>query len=233
MAAAADLPGVFGPPGDEAPDGTDPAGRQAGLRLEYATTAWNILEVVVTVSLGVSAGSLALVAFGLDSSIEVFASLVVIWHMRGDEGGSDHRSARRSRRALRLMAAAFVILGLYLAANAVYAIVNANEPSTSPVGATFMAATVVVMFALATAKRRVGRRLGNRPLLGNARMTFLDGCLAAGVGTALVADLAFGWGWLDPVAAAVVAVLATCEGVKGWNEAGHTGPASGMLGSLS
>jgi divalent metal cation (Fe/Co/Zn/Cd) transporter len=155
----------------------------------------------------------------LDSSIEVFASLVVIWHMRGDAGGSDHRRARRSRRALRLMAAAFVILGLYLATNAVYAIVNANEPSTSPIGATFMAATVVVMFVLATAKRRVGRRLGNRPLLGNARMTFLDGCLAAGVCSALVADLALGWWWLDPVAAAVVAVLATGEGIKGWNEA--------------
>ncbi|MEN3315856.1 MAG: hypothetical protein V7605_2090 [Acidimicrobiaceae bacterium] len=219
MAAAADLPEVFGSPGDEPPDGTDPAGRQAGLRLEYATTAWNVLEVVVTVSLGLSAGSLALVAFGLDSSIEVFASLVVIWHMRGDAGGSDHRRARRSRRALRLMAAAFVILGLYLATNAVYAIVNANEPSTSPIGATFMAATVVVMFVLATAKRRVGRRLGNRPLLGNARMTFLDGCLAAGVCSALVADLALGWWWLDPVAAAVVAVLATGEGIKGWNEA--------------
>ncbi len=217
-AAAAHLPEASGRPDEGLPpeDRKDPASHQAGLRLEYATTAWNILEVVVTVSLGLAAGSLALVAFGLDSAVEVFASLVVIWHMRGDDEGSDHG---RARRALRLMAAAFVVLGLYLAASAVFAIVNANEPSTAPVGATFMAATVVVMFALAAAKRRVGRRIGSRPLVANARMTFLDGCLAAGVCAALLADLALGWWWCDPLAAAVVAALATSEGIKGWREA--------------
>lgn len=216
--AAADLHGALGDPAEglSQQEGNDPAAHQAGLRLEYATTTWNLLEVVMTVSLGLAAGSLALVAFGLDSAVEVFASLVVIWQMRGDHEGSDDR---RVRRALRLMAAAFVVLGLYLAANAVFAIVNGNEPSTSPAGAAFMAATVVVMFGLAVSKRRVGRRLGSRPLLANARMTFLDGCLAAGVCTALVADLALGWWWGDPLAAAVVAALATREGINGWREA--------------
>jgi len=220
--AAADPQGAVGEPAEGLPgqDGDDPAAHRAGLRLEYATTAWNLLEIAVTVSLGLAAGSLALVAFGLDSAVEVFASLVVIWHMRGDHERNDDR---RVRRALRLMAAAFVGLGIYLAANAVFAIVNGNEPSTSPVGATFMAATVVVMFGLAVSKRRVGRRLGSRPLLANARMTFLDGCLAAGVCTALVADLVLGWWWGDPLAAAVVAALAAREGVNGWRDAA-TGP---------
>lgn len=186
---------------------------RAGLRLEYATTAWNILEVGVTISLGLAAGSLALVAFGLDSAVEVFASLVVIWHMRGTDERGDQR---RARRALRLMAAAFVVLGLYLAAHAVVAVVNGDEPSTSPFGAAFMAATIVVMFGLATAKRRAGLRLGSSPLVANARMTFLDGCLAAGVCAALLVDLLLGWWWCDPLAAAVVAGLATREGVKGW-----------------
>jgi len=215
-AAAANTHDAFGQPDDKlGPAGKDPAGHRAGLRLEYATTVWNIVEVVVTISLGVAAGSLALVAFGLDSAIEVFASLVVIWHMRGDDEGSDRD---RARRALRLMAAAFVILGFYLAVNVVFAVVHADAPSTSPVGATFLAATVIVMFALAAGKRRVGRRLGSRPLVANARMTFLDGCLAAGVCTALVADLALGWWWGDPLAAGVVAVLATREGIMGWRE---------------
>jgi len=182
---------------------------------------WNLIEVGVTVSLGLAAGSLALVAFGLDSAVEVFASLVVIWHMRSNDERSDDR---RARRALRLMAVAFVVLGLYLAANAVFAVVNGNEPSTSPVGATFMAATIVVMFGLATAKRRVGHRLGSAPLLANARMTFLDGCLAAGVFAALLAEVVLGWWWCDPVAAAVVAGLAAREGVKVWRDASAPAP---------
>ena len=174
------------------------------------------MEAVVTVSLGLAAGSLALVAFGLDSAIEVFASLVVIWHMRGDDERAD---PHRARRALRLIAAGFAALGLYLAANAVFAITNGSEPSTSPVGAGFMAATVVVMFGLAAAKRRVGRRLLSTPLLANAAMTFLDGCLAAGVCAALVADLTLGWWWGDPLAAAAVGVVATVESIRGWREA--------------
>jgi hypothetical protein len=48
------------------------------VRLEWWTNGWNALEVVVTISLGVAARSLALVAFGLDSLVEVFASTVVI-----------------------------------------------------------------------------------------------------------------------------------------------------------
>jgi len=216
--AAADLNEAYGEPDDglDGHDRRESAAHRAGLRLEYATAAWNVIEVGVTISLGVAAGSLALVAFGLDSTIEVFASLVVIWHMRGDDEPSDHH---RARRALRLMAAAFVVLGIYLAANAGFAIVSGNEPSTSPVGAAFMGATVVVMFGLATGKRRVGQRLGSGPLLANARMTFLDGCLAAGVCVALLADLALGMWWGDPLAAAVVAVLATREGIRGWRQA--------------
>lgn len=52
-----------------------------GRRLQWATIAWNSIEVFVTIGLGIAAGSLALIAFGLDSLVEVFASLVVIWHM--------------------------------------------------------------------------------------------------------------------------------------------------------
>ncbi len=217
-AAAADLHGRLGDGDDGRPtkDQDYPAARQAGLRLEYATTAWNVVEVGVTVSIGLVAGSLALVAFGLDSAIEVFGSLVVIWHMRGDDEGSDHH---RARRALRLMAAAFVALGLYLAGGAFVALVNGNEPSTSPIGAGFLAVTIVVMFGLATSKRHAGRRLGSRPLLANARMTFIDGCLAAGVCGALVADIAFGWWWCDPLGAAVVAGLAAREGIRAWRQA--------------
>ena len=79
------------------PDGYDRrhAALHAGTRLEWFTVGWNVIEVVVTVSLGVAAGSLALVAFGLDSVIEVFASLVVVRYIARHESGGQ---AARSRR---------------------------------------------------------------------------------------------------------------------------------------
>ena len=72
------------------------------------------MEVFVTITLGVLAGSLALIAFGLDSVVEIFASVVVVWQLRGDRAGSD-----RTNRALRLVALAFFLLAALLLAGAI------------------------------------------------------------------------------------------------------------------
>jgi divalent metal cation (Fe/Co/Zn/Cd) transporter len=56
--------------------------RTRAVRLEWATNVWNVMEVGVTITLGIQARSLALVAFGLDSVVEIFASSVVIWNLR-------------------------------------------------------------------------------------------------------------------------------------------------------
>ena len=74
-----------------------------------------------------------------------------------------------------------------------------------------MAAIVVVMFVLAWGKRRTGLALGNRPLIANASMTLLDGCLAAGIATPLILDAIAEWWWTDPLAAGLVAVVALNE----------------------
>ncbi len=74
------------------------------------------------------------------------------------------------------------------------------------------------MFSLAIGKRRLGARLGNHPLATEARITFLDGCLATGVLLALVVNIAFGWWWADPLAAALVGIAAVPEGVDAWRD---------------
>ena len=193
--------------------------QRRGRRLEYVTTAWNSLEAVVAIASGVAANSLALVAFGLDSCIEVFASMVVLWHLGGAPEDVD---PHRARRAMRLIAAAFGTVGLYLAAQAIHGLVAHARPSSSPVGVGFLAATVVVMLLLARAKRRTGLRLGNRPLVANGSMTFIDGCLAAGVLVALIAQMIAGWWWADPLAGGIVALVALNEARQGWVRAPST-----------
>jgi divalent metal cation (Fe/Co/Zn/Cd) transporter len=189
----------------------DTALQRRAKRLEHATVLWNTLEAVVTVSTGVVAHSLGLVAFGLDSLVEVFASLVVLWYLRGDE------RSERSRRALKLIGGAFGFIGLYLAAQAVRGFVTGIRADAAPLGTAFMAATVIVMFVLAAAKRDTGRRLDNDPLIANARLTFLDGCLACGVLLAILLDRTLGWWWCDPVAALVVAAAALNEARDKWS----------------
>ena len=162
-----------------------------------------------------TASSLALVAFGLDSCVEVFASIVVLWHLGGPTEEAD---PARARRAVRLIAAAFALLGVYLLVQAVRGVVTHSKPESSTLGTVFMAATVVVMFTLAWGKRRTGRALGNRPLMANASMTLIDGCLATGILVALLLDRVAGWWWADPLAAAIVGLVALNEARENWSE---------------
>src|SRR5690242_2258567 len=134
-----------------------------GRRLQYATIAWNLMEVFVTVGLGIAAASLALVAFGLDSLVEVFASAVVIWFI------ANHAEERRARRSLRLVAIAFGVLAVYLAASSTYNLVQGDAADSSPLGIAYLAATACVMFGLAKTKRSVARAARSEPLAAEAR----------------------------------------------------------------
>ena len=185
-----------------------------GLRLEYATIGWNAVEVVVTIGLGIAARSLALVAFGLDTVVELFASSVVVWHLRGDTG-----HAPRSVRAVRLVAFSFLALAALLAAAAVWALVAGHRADESPLGIAYLAATAVVMLTLALLKRATGRRLGSEPLVSESTVTLLDAALASGVLLALALNAVLGWWWADGAAGLLVAAAALREGLEGRAEA--------------
>lgn len=187
------------------------------MRLEYLTVAWNVLEVMVTIGLGVAAGSLALIAFGLDSLVEIFASGVVLWHLRGNPG------RERTQRALWLVAIAFFALAAILLAGAIRDLATGHHAGESPFGIAYLAMTAVVMFSLAAGKRRVSVDLGNHPLSHEARVTFLDGMLATAILIALVANVAWGWWWADTLAAAGVGVAAIFEGIAAPREHDEAG----------
>jgi divalent metal cation (Fe/Co/Zn/Cd) transporter len=189
-----------------------------GRRLQYATIAWNIMEVVVTIGLGVAAASLALVAFGLDSLVEVFASGVVIWFI------SNHHAEDRARHALRFVAIAFAVLAVYLAAASAYGLLQGDAARSSPLGIGYLAVTACVMFGLARTKRALAAAAQSEPLAAEAQMTFLDGCLASGVLVALVLNLVWGFWWADPVAACLVAAFCLREAIDNWHESSYVRP---------
>ncbi len=196
-------------------DRTREALEARGLRLEYATIVWNVVEMVIAIGLGVAARSVALVAFGLDTMVELFASGVVVWHLRHPGRNSD----RITERALRLVAVAFFILAVVVTVGAVSALVTGTAPDESVIGITYLAVTAVVMVSLGTAKRATGRRLGSQPLTAEARMSIMDAALALGVLIGLAGNALFGWWWADPIAALLVAAAAIREGIENLEEA--------------
>ena len=184
---------------------------RTGIGLEAVTLAWNVIGVAVLAVLAYASASVALLGFGLDSLIEIFASIVVIWELTGvDE--------RRQKLALRLIGVAFALLAVYLLVQAAVALIAGHRAAPTPAGAGWTAATAVAMFALAFGKARVGRRLGNRVLITEGRVTLVDGILACSVlvGTGLNGLL--GWWWADPVAGLVIVVYAVREAVQIFQE---------------
>jgi divalent metal cation (Fe/Co/Zn/Cd) transporter len=180
--------------------------------LEVATIGWNVLEVFVTVGLGVAAASLALVAFGLDSLIEIFASVVVIWYI------GNHHATRRATQALQLVAAAFAVLGVYLLAASVYNLIRHNVADSSPLGIAYLAFAASAMFVLAAKKRSLARAAQSEPLAAEARMTLLDGCLATSILVALSLNAFWGIWWADPAAALLVAGFCLREAAANWSQ---------------
>lgn len=177
--------------------------------LAWATIIWNAIEAVVAISSGLVAGSLALVGFGIDSSIEVFAAVVVLWRLRG-------ANEEREERALKLIALSFFALGAYVAVEAVRDLVTDSDAETSPVGIGLAVASLIVMPVLAAAKKRVGVQLGNRTVIADAAETRLCAYLSVILLVGLVLDATVGWWWADPIAALGIAALAVREGREAW-----------------
>jgi len=175
-----------------------------GFALEYATLAWNVAGIAVLAIAAVSARSVALAGFALDSLIEIGASTVVIWELSGT-------SEDRQRRGLRLIGYAFAALAVYLLAQSTAVLATGYHPHHSVPGIIWTAVTAVVMFALAAGKARTGRALGNLVLQTEGRVTLVDGILATAVLLGLVVNAALGWWWADPAAGCVLVLYAVRE----------------------
>lgn len=182
-----------------------------GLSLEYATLAWNVVGVVVLAVAATRARSVALAGFGLDSLIEILASAIVVWQLKGDE--------RRQRPALRLIAVAFVLLAAYIAVQAGFSLSSGAHPSPSALGVLWLVLTVAAMFALATGKRATGRRLGNPVLVSEAGVTMVDAYLAAAVLVGVTLNTLLGWWWADPVSSLIIVFYGVKEAREAWTRA--------------
>lgn len=166
----------------------------------------------MSLAAGIVAGSIALIAFGIDSLIEIIAGGVIMWLFSGGRGAS-HRAERRAQQ---LVAASFFILAAYVLFDAVRAIVGGERPETSWVGIGLAAVTIPVMVGLTAAKRRVGRRLGSGATVHEAEQNLVCTYLAVALLAGLLLNALLGWWWADPAAALVIAGVAFKEGVESW-----------------
>ncbi len=178
--------------------------------LAVATIGWNVIEALVAITAGIAAGSVALVGFGIDSTIEVSASISVLWLLAG------RHDERRERLTTRAIAVSFAALAFYVAVEAVFALAGHDRPHHSPVGIVMAALSLLVMPGLALAKRATGRALGSNAIQADGTQTLLCSYLSAALLLGLVLNSAMGWWWADPLAGLVIAGVAAREARETW-----------------
>jgi divalent metal cation (Fe/Co/Zn/Cd) transporter len=178
------------------------------------TIGWNVIEGVVAVAAGVAAGSISLIAFGLDSGVEVSTSLVLAWRLAQERRGGCMTGY--DQRATRLIAVCFAVLAAYVGYEAVTRLAEQRAPDVSVVGIVIASLSIVIMPLLARAKKRLGPTLGSQAVVSEARQTELCAWLSGVVLLGLGLNALLGWWWADPVAALVLAAVAAYETVRTW-----------------
>lgn len=191
------------------------AARRARI-LSWISLIWMGLEGSIAIVAGIIAGSVALIGFGLDSAIEGFASIVIVWRFTG----SRLHSHRAEERAQKLVAIQFFILAPYVAYEAVAHLAGAEDVEVSFLGMALTASSLIGMPLLGRAKQRVAFRLGSQATHGEGTQNMLCAYLAGAVFLGLLGNAVFGAWWLDPLAALVIAGVAVREGLETWRGQG-------------
>lgn len=191
------------------------------LRLEWFTVAWNLLEGLIAMAAAWAAGSVVLWGFGLDSAIETASGAVLVWRLRQELRGGlgEDEVEELERRAGRWVAAALGLLALWVAFDALRALLLQEKPEPSWVGCALTAVSLLLMWALARSKKRLSQRLASSALAADAFQTTACWWLSLATLGGLALNLAWGWWWADPLAALAIAALVATEARRAWH--GH------------
>lgn len=180
--------------------------------LSWLSLAWMTFEGVVGVAAGISANSIALIGYGVDSTIAGIGSLVIIWRFTGSREHSD----LAERRAQQVVAITFFLLAPYIAIEAARRLLGGSEAEGSWVGVGLAAVSVVLMPYLGQAKKHLGNQLRSSATAGEGIQNLLCGYLSLAILVGLAANAVFGLWWADPLVAFVVALAAVHGGIRTW-----------------
>jgi divalent metal cation (Fe/Co/Zn/Cd) transporter len=184
--------------------------------LSWLSLAWMTVEGTVAILAGLAAGSVALIGFGLDSAIEGFASVVIVWRFTG----ARVFSAAAETRAQKLVAVQFFVLAPYVGVESVRALVDGERPDETLIGIMLALGSVVFMPVLGIAKQRLADQLGSAATKGEGRQNMLCAYLAGALLIGLLGNALLGAWWLDPVVGLLIASVAVKEGREAWRGEG-------------
>ncbi len=184
--------------------------------LEWATIAWMVIEAAVALVAGVMAASVSLLAFGLDSVIELISAGVLIWRLTVELQHGQAFSESAERLAARIGGALLFILAAYVVATAAWRLWTQQRQDFSPLGLAVTVAAIPIMYALAKRKLKVAEQLGSRAMRADAVESITCGYLAIIVAIGLLAQFLIGFWWVDAATSLGIVWFLIKEGREAW-----------------
>ena len=189
-----------------------------GLRLEYFTVGYNVLEAIASIIFGSIANSIALIGFGLDSIVESLSGLVLIWRLRQHGKISIEAEERIEKRATKFVAITFFILGLYVLFESIKKLVVTEIPEPSLPGIIIAMASLIAMPLLTWQKYKTGKQINSRALVADSKETLACAFLSVALLVGLGANYLFGFWQADPIVGLVIVAFLFREGWESWKE---------------
>ena len=191
-----------------APAARSPLLRRA-IRLEFAVIAYNIVECAVSLVAGIAAGSVALIGFGLDSGIEISASVAVLLHLWRNAGAE---APEWGHRVAVFVGLTLIALAIYVGGEAIFKLAAGSRPDASYLGIGIAAASLIIMPIVSRWEHSLSHQINSRALEAESRETLVCSWLSGALLLGLGANALFGWWWADPLAALVMVVFIAREG---------------------
>ncbi|MDE1990669.1 MAG: cation transporter [Betaproteobacteria bacterium] len=189
--------------------------RQA-FRLEWLTVAWMVVEAVVAVASGLAAGSVLLLAFGLDSFIELASAGVLIWRLSVELRDGQAFSERAERLASRIGGGLLFALSAYIVVSAGWSLWTHHRATFSTPGLVISVLAIPIMRYLAQRKISLAENLGSKAMRADAMESITCGWLSLVVVIGLIAQLALGAWWVDAVGSLAIVWFLIKEGREAW-----------------
>lgn len=180
--------------------------------ISWLSLVWMTAEGVIGTTAGIMANSIALIGYGVDSTITGVASVIIIWRFSGDRVDSDRAEAR----AQKIVAITFFLLAPYIIVAAIHHLLTGSEAQASWVGIGLAIVSVTLMPLFGRAKKRIGNRLQSHATTGEGTQNILCAYLSLAILVGLAANAILGLWWADPLVALIVATVALQTGARTW-----------------
>ena len=189
-----------------------------GLRLEYFTVGYNIIEAIASIAFGSVANSIALVGFGLDSIVESLSGSVLIWRLLQHKRISEAEEEKIEKKATKFVALTFFALGLYVLFQSAKKLILKEIPEQSLPGIIIAMISIVVMPILALRKYQTGKQINSKALVADSKETWACALLSLALLLGLGLNYLTGFWQADPITGIIIVLFLFKEGMEGWKD---------------